>query len=143
MVTPHAALQQRFTHVEIVYRWRVHAPDEFFDWLRGTIQRHLHNPSVPTTATAIRLSQPVLGPASDEWELRIEFPDLASLGTLFDSQDAEDPHASDLLWDLADVRRHWHQGRREVIAELLETRAPIYRTWVVCTGSRSASQNPC
>ncbi len=113
-------------YVEVVYRWKVNAPKEFFDWIHEVAAGRV-------LVVVARISQPVLGPSSDVWELRLQFHNLLSVGLLLDSADK-----GDFLWDLADIPVLWLKGRRSPIAELIETHAPIYRTWVVKRPPRPA-----
>ena len=124
---------RRHDHLEIVYRWRVRQDDvdEFFARLvrivEGSISGSRGEGAVseqePVTA---RVSQPVLGPAADIWELRLEMPDLGRASAFLERAGRGE---SDLLWELGAIGRPRAPGGSPV-AEILESSAPLCRIWV-------------
>ena len=79
-------------------------------------------------ATGARLCQPVLGPASDLWELWFDVP--ARL--LADSASTDS-----VLWKLTDLALDDSAEESRSTLELVEGGAPLYRVW--CFSSPSAA----
>ena len=114
-------------HLEIVYRWRVRqdAIDQFSARLFGIVETFVSAARDEDTVTA-RVSQPVLGPAADVWELRVEVP---GLGQASRSLEQGGRGENELLWQLGAVGGPGDPDGSPV-AEVLESSAPLLRTWV-------------
>ena len=113
--------------LELVYRWKVRQDclDEFFERLNRIVTRFVRDRGEPDVGKA-RISQPVLGPAGDVWELRLELRDLSHADRLLEAPKNGD---GELLWQLAAVGRPPDAGGLPV-AEVLESSAPLCRTWI-------------
>jgi hypothetical protein len=103
--------------VELVYRWKVNAPFEFFEWIGRLVE-----PVVSSKTSVVlnaRVLQPVLGPASEVWELRLSLANLQSVGRLLDGEEApsaqppEDEKARSAQPEGAPVPPPDKRGRKE------------------------------
>lgn len=111
--------------MELIYRWKVRPEriPEFFRTLDTTVERLVRAHG----ELSARIAQPVLGPAGDVWEVAIEVRDMTALGRLLDQEDVRNAP----LWELSELTSpSSNRLDGSPPAELLESNAPLYRTWI-------------